>query len=62
MTSITGNDIKLYKYESFLYFLLWTSAVLYSIYNVFLINTCKNLNVYFIYMYKFFIYNKLFIL
>ncbi|PBC25672.1 Protein-cysteine N-palmitoyltransferase Rasp [Apis cerana cerana] len=33
MTSITGNDIKLHKYESFLYFLLWTGAVLYSIYN-----------------------------
>lgn len=60
MTSITGNDIKLHKYESFLYFLLWTGAVLYSIYSVFLINTCKNLNIYF--MYKFCIYNKLFIL
>ncbi|KAG6803653.1 protein-cysteine N-palmitoyltransferase Rasp isoform X1 [Apis mellifera caucasica] len=39
MTSITDNDIKLHKYESFLYFLLWTGAVLYSIYSVFLINT-----------------------
>ena len=52
MTSVTNNIIKLYKYESFLYFLLWSGAVLYSIYKVFLINTCKKLNIYFIFMYK----------
>ncbi|XP_050600802.1 protein-cysteine N-palmitoyltransferase HHAT isoform X1 [Bombus affinis] len=39
MTSATDKIIKLYKYESFLYFLLWTGAVLYSIYEVFLINS-----------------------
>ena len=39
MTSATDKIIKLYKYESFLYFLLWTGAVLYSIYKVFLINS-----------------------
>ena len=47
MTSATDKIIKLYKYESFLYFLLWTGAVLYSIYKVFLINSCKNLSIYF---------------
>nr|XP_034190018.1 protein-cysteine N-palmitoyltransferase Rasp isoform X1 [Osmia lignaria] len=39
MTSVTRNIIKLHKYEIFVYFFLWTNAILYSIYKVSLIST-----------------------
>ncbi|XP_017876478.1 protein-cysteine N-palmitoyltransferase HHAT isoform X4 [Ceratina calcarata] len=42
MTSITNSSIKLPRYESFIYFSLWIGAVLYSVYNVYLINPYFN--------------------